>query len=190
MNLKTELVNCVKALYTLGLNTAISGNQSVRFERIWMWITPSEVPRYKMRTTDLIKVNIETKTITGKHKPSREWVMHTKIYENTDANAIIHCHSPYTLGISISSRFKEVIEEAKIIVGDPVIIENIPSGSVELASNVSKCFEDNRVRAVIIKNHGVVAIGKNLDKARSVVESLEEWSKVLTVCKIFNAKYR
>jgi hypothetical protein len=28
-----------------------------------------------------------------------------------------------------------------------------------------------------------VAIGKNLDKARSVVESLEEWSKVLTACK-------
>ena len=29
-------------------------------------------------------------------------------------------------------------------------------------------------------------IGKNLDQARSVVESLEEWSKVLTVCRIFN----
>jgi ribulose-5-phosphate 4-epimerase/fuculose-1-phosphate aldolase len=41
---------------------------------------------------------------------------------------------------------------------------------------------------VIIKNHGVVAIGKNLDKARSVAESLEEWSKVLTVRKIFEAK--
>jgi ribulose-5-phosphate 4-epimerase/fuculose-1-phosphate aldolase len=165
LNLKTELVNCVKDLYTLGLNTAISGNHSVRFERIWMWITPSEVPRYKMRSTDLIRVNIKTK-------------------------AIVHCHSPYTLGISISSRFEEALEEAKIIVGDPVIIEDVPSGSVELASNVSKCFEDNRVRAVIIKNHGVVAIGKNLDKARSVVESLEEWSKVLTVCKIFNTKYR
>jgi ribulose-5-phosphate 4-epimerase/fuculose-1-phosphate aldolase len=190
LNLKTELVNCVKDLYTLGLNTAISGNHSVRFERIWMWITPSEVPRYKMRSTDLIRVNIKTKAITGKHKPSREWVMHTKIYENTDANAIVHCHSPYTLGISISSRFEEALEEAKIIVGDPVIIEDVPSGSIELASNVSKCFEDNRVRAVIIKKHGVVAIGKNLDKARSVVESLEEWSKVLTVCKIFNTKYK
>lgn len=190
MNLKTELVNCVKDLYTLGLNTAISGNHSVRFERIWMWITPSEVPRYKLRSTDLIRVNIKTKALAGKLKPSREWVMHTKIYENTDANAIVHCHSPYTLGISISSRFEEALEEAKIIVGDPVIIEDVPSGSVELASNVSKCFEDNRVRAVIIKNHGVVAIGKNLDKARSVVESLEEWSKVLTICKIFDAKYR
>ena len=189
MNLKTELVKCVKDLYISGLNTAISGNHSVRFERIWMWITPSEVPRYKIKTTDLIKVNIKTKAIIGKHKPSREWVMHKKIYENSDTNAIIHCHSPYTLGISISSKFKEVLEEAKLIVGDPVIIANVPSGSVELASNVSKCFKDKGIRAVIIKNHGVVAIGKNLDQARSVVESLEEWSKVLTVCKIFDVKF-
>ena len=34
----------------------------------------------------------------------------------------------------------------------------------------------------------MVAVGKNLDQARSVVESLEEWSKVLTVCRIFNKK--
>ena len=186
MNLKTELLNCVKALYASGLNTSVSGNHSVRFERIWMWITPSETPRYKIKTTDLVKINMKTKVIIGKRKPSREWVMHREIYDNTNANAIVHCHSPYTLGISIASKFEDVIEEAKIIVGDPIIIENVPSGTVELASSVSRCFKDNRVRVVIIKNHGVVAIGKNLDEARSVVESLEEWAKVLTVCKIFD----
>ena len=188
MNLKAELVTCVKDLYTLGLNTAISGNHSVRFEKIWMWITPSEIPRYKMKTKDLIKINLKTNAITGKHRPSREWVMHKRIYENSDANAIVHCHSPFTLGVSISSNFKKIIEEADIIVGDPIIMDNIPSGSVDLASIVSKCFRDNKVRAVIIKNHGVVAIGKDLHKARSVVESLEEWSKVLTVSKIFSSK--
>jgi len=188
LNLKAELVTCVKDLYTLGLNTAISGNHSVRFEKIWMWITPSEIPRYKMKTTDLIRINMKTNAIMGKHKPSREWVMHKKIYENSGANAIVHCHSPFTLGVSISSNFTKVIEEADIIVGEPIIVENVPSGSVDLASNVSKCFNDNSVRAVIIKNHGVVVIGENLDKARSVVESLEEWAKVLTVSKIFNVE--
>jgi len=188
LNLKAELVTCVRDLYTLGLNTAISGNHSVRFDKIWMWITPSEIPRYKMKTTDLIRINMKTNAIMGKHKPSREWVMHKKIYENSGANAIVHCHSPFTLGVSISSKFKKIIEEADIIVGDPIIMDNIPSGSVDLASIVSKCFRDNKVRAVIIKNHGVVAIGKDLHKARSVVESLEEWSKVLTVSKIFSSK--
>ena len=185
MQLKTELLNCVKELYTNGLNTSVSGNHSVRFNGIWMWITPSEVPRYKTKTTDLVKINMKTKEIFGKRKPSREWVMHKQIYENTSAGAIVHCHSPYTLGISISSKFEDVIEEAKIIVGDPVVIENVPSGTIELASTVAGCFRNTKVRAVIIKNHGVVAIGKDLDDARSVVESLEEWAKILTVCKIF-----
>ncbi len=153
-----------------------------------MWITPSDVPRYKIKSTDLIKINMKTNERIGKHKPSREWLMHRKIYENTGANAIVYCHSPYTLGISVSSNFEEVIEEATIVVGDPIIIENVPSGSTEHASNVSKCFADKKVRAVIIKNHGVVAIGRDLDQARSVVESLEEWSKVLMVCKIFETK--
>ena len=72
MSLKTELLNCVKTFYESGLNTAISGNQSVRAERIWMWITPSEIPRYKIKTADLVKVNLKTDEIIGKHKPSRE----------------------------------------------------------------------------------------------------------------------
>jgi len=186
LNLKIELLNCVKDLYASGLNTSVSGNHSVRFEGIWMWITPSEIPRYKTKTTDLVKINMKTMEIIGKRKPSREWIMHKQIYENTSANAIVHCHSPYTLVIAIASKFEDVIEEAKIIVGNPVVMENIPSGTVELALTVSKCFRNNNARTVIIKNHGVVAIGKNLDEARSIVESLEEWAKILTVCKIFN----
>lgn len=186
MKLKAELLNCVKDLYASGLNTSVSGNHSVRFEGIWMWITPTEIPRYKTKTTDLVKINMKTKEIFGKRQPSREWVMHKQIYENTSANAIVHCHSPYTLGISISSKFEDVIEEAKIIVRDPIVIDNIPSGTIELASTVSRCFKNTRVRAVIIKNHGVVAVGKDLDEARSVVESLEQWAKILTVCKILN----
>ena len=51
---------------------------------------------------------------------------------------------------------------------------------------MSRCFKDNSVRAVIIKNPGVVPVGKNLDEARSIVDSLEEWAKIFIVRKIFN----
>jgi ribulose-5-phosphate 4-epimerase/fuculose-1-phosphate aldolase len=64
-----ELLNCVKAFYESGLNTAISGNHSVRAERIWMWITP-EIPRYKIKTADPVKINLKTNEIIGKYKPS------------------------------------------------------------------------------------------------------------------------
>ncbi|HET7284787.1 MAG TPA: class II aldolase/adducin family protein [Nitrososphaeraceae archaeon] len=97
--------------------------------------------------------------------------------------------------LSIRNYQQHIIEEAKIIVGNPVIIPNKPSGSIELANTVLKAFEgerkkeengDEQVRAVIIRNHGVVSIGNNIYQARAVIESLEEWAKIYTIPKIFD----
>jgi L-fuculose-phosphate aldolase len=42
-----------------------------------------------------------------------------------------------------------------------------------------------KLKAFIIKNHGVVAVGNNIHQARAIVEALEEWAKILTISKIF-----
>ena len=94
----------------------------------------------------------------------------------------------HAVAISVNE-FQHIIEEAKIIVGNPVIISNKPSGSLVLANAVSNAFvgekDKEQVRAVIIRNHGVVSIGNNIHQARAVIESLEEWAKIFTISKIF-----
>jgi L-fuculose-phosphate aldolase len=169
-----------------------------------MWMTPSGIPRYNLQEKDLVKVHLEThRTVSygsssstnTKLKPSIEWHMHASIYNKlSSVNAVVHTHSPYTLAIAISvNEFQHIIEEAKIVVGNPVIIPNKPSGSIELANTVSNAFEGERkeekeqeqVKAVIIRNHGVVSIGNNIYQARAVIESLEEWAKIYTISKIF-----
>ena len=89
--------------------------------------------------------------------------------------------------IGVDNEKTPVIKEAKIVVGNPVIIPNKPSGSTELANIVSEAFghSGEEIRAVIIRNHGVVAVGCNIHQARAVVEALEEWAKILTISKIF-----
>lgn len=150
-----------------------------------MWLTPSGVPRYNLKPHQLVKINLKTGKAFGKLNPSIEWQMHQAVYKKLPhVNAIVHTHSPYTVGVSISSKFDHVIEESKVIVGDPVIINHYPSGSSQLAKLVSDSLSDEN-RAVIIKNHGVVAVGVGIDQARAVVESLEEWAKMLTISKIF-----
>jgi L-fuculose-phosphate aldolase len=184
MTQRNELVSCVKDLYAAGLTTSVSGNHSIRHED-WMWITPSGIPRYLMRSSDLVRVNVSTGREVGKGKPSMEVGMHRNIYlASPNINAVIHTHSPYTIAVSISSEFKHVIEEAKIVVGMPAIIQNAPSGSDKLATAVTEAFSQG-YRAVIVKNHGVVVGGVNIHKARAIVESLEEWSKIMTLTKIF-----
>ena len=184
MDGRKDLVDCVKSLYAMGLTTSVSGNHSVRTGKS-MWITPSGVPRYKMRTSDLIRVDLKTGKAIGKIKPSIELGMHREIYNvRPDVNAIVHTHSPFTIGVSISAKFRHVIEEAMIVVGEPAVVANRPSGSIELARAVSDEFRKG-TRVVIIKNHGVVAGGKDIHHARAIAESLEEWSKILTVAQVF-----
>ena len=171
----------------MGFTSPVSGNHSIRIQDKWMWITPSSIPRYTLKEKDLVKVHLESgKTDSSESKPSIEWRMHVSIYNKlSKVNAIVHTHSPYTLAAAISiDEFQHIIEEAKIVVGNPVIIPNEPSGSLELAETVSNAFEEE-VRAVIIRNHGVVSIGNNIHQARAVIESLEEWAKIFTISKIF-----
>lgn len=184
MNNRVELINSVKDLYAMGLTTSISGNHSVRFGSKWMLITPSGVPRYKMRATDLVKVELRSGRPIGSVGPSIELEMHRGIYNrNRNIHCVMHTHSPFTIGVSISSEFIQVIEEAKIVVGTPVVIANDPSGSKELAESVANAFQSG-TRAVVIKNHGVVAGGADVHHARAIIESLEEWAKILTIARL------
>ncbi|HEX2015027.1 MAG TPA: class II aldolase/adducin family protein, partial [Nitrososphaera sp.] len=134
---------------------------------------------------DLVKVSLESGRILGRNTPSIELEMHRRIYlERPDVNAIVHTHSPFTIGVSISSNFVHILEEAEIVVGVPATIVNRPSGSKALAESVAREFRKG-AHAVIVKNHGVVTVGKDIHHARAVVESLEGWSKILTISKIF-----
>jgi L-fuculose-phosphate aldolase len=188
-------------MYKMGLTTSVSGNQSIRIQgKKSMWITPTGIPRYNLQEKDLVKVHLERGPTVGnggsggdsnsrKLMPSIEWYMHASIYNKiSKVNAVVHTHSPFTLAIAISvNELQHVIEEAKIIVGSPIIITNSPSGSTDLAFAVSNAFKDgNDIRAVIIRNHGIVSIGNNIDQARAVIESLEEWAKILTISKTFD----
>jgi L-fuculose-phosphate aldolase len=182
----------------MGYTSPVSGNHSVRLKnKSWMWITPSGIPRYELKDKDLVKINLHTGKALGSRKPSIEWYMHASIYKQASSiNAIVHTHSPYTLGVAISVEgFLHIIEEAKIVVGNPIVVSNKPSGSVALANIVSNVFKDQNtekdVRAIIIKNHGVVTVGNDIHQARAVAEALEEWAKILTISKIFSGpKYR
>lgn len=138
-----------------------------------------------MRASDLVKVSITTGRWIGHKKPSIEVAMHRQVYlACSTVNAVIHTHSPYTIAVSISADFKHVIEEAKIVVGKPAIIPNSPSGSARLATAVAGAVSRG-YRAVVVKNHGVIAAGQDLHEARAIVESLEEWAKIITLTKIF-----
>jgi L-fuculose-phosphate aldolase len=94
----------------------------------------------------------------------------------------VYILTPYTLALAIfAEKFQHVIEEAKVVVGNPIIVINNPSGSIDLANIVSKVFEEREtgeeVRAVININHGVVTVGNNIHKHVPLLKHLKNGPK-------------
>ena len=91
-----------------------------------------------MQVNHLVKVHLKTSKPSGNTVLSIEFNLHRNIYnKRPDVNAIVHTHSPFTIGVSISSKLRHIIEEAQIVVGEPVVISNKPSDSNDLAKSVS-----------------------------------------------------
>jgi L-fuculose-phosphate aldolase len=71
---------------------------------------------------------------------------------------------------ALDKKLKLVTPEAEMVVKKIAYVDYFPCGSLELAENVSKCLEDS----IILKNHGIVTLGKDITEAYIKTEVLEE----------------
>lgn len=154
------------------------GNVSVRLSQGAMAITPSGVRYQEMHPEDICIIGPDNSPIDIKpgFKPSIEAGLHTIIYQNRpDVNAIVHTHQIYgsvfaVLNMPIPSLFDEV----SFTLGQTIdVIPYAMSGSPELAANVGEKLSNN-ANTYIIQNHGILALGKNIDQALLHAELLEK----------------
>ena len=161
-----------------GSHRGSGGNVSMRISETAMAITPSSVKYQELSAGDICIVGFDLSVIEGndKFKPSVESGMHSIIYlRRPDVNAIVHTHQIYgSVFALINSPIPALFDEVSFSLGQ--MVEVIPyalSGSSELVNNVAGKLSNN-ANAYIIQNHGILALGKNLDKAILNAELLEK----------------
>ena len=174
--IKKEIIRISKVLYDRQLITALGGNISGRVPGSnEFWITPSQVFKGALSVDDLVKINLEGELIEGIYKPSMEWRFHAAIYKiRPDVNGVVHAHNPMVLGLTLAGK------EIKTTITDEAVlllrkIEKVPfkfPGTEALAKEVAKAASTG-ARALILENHGVIAMGTNLLEAEAIVELLE-----------------
>jgi len=179
--LRKELVKCMKILHSRGLISGIGGNASVKLNKNEVLITPSGVFKAKIHPSEIVKIDMDGNVLEGCLKPSREEELHLAIYKvRPDVNAIIHAHNPFTIGIVLAGKKIEPINyEAWTLFKDTPILEFKIPGSKELANLVAQNIKSKP--AVILQNHGVVAVGRTLTEALYITETLEEISIMMFV---------
>jgi glutamate-1-semialdehyde 2,1-aminomutase len=161
-----------------GSQRGSGGNVSLRIGEDAMAITPSSVKYQELSAADICIIGFDLSAIEGndKLKPSVEAGMHSIVYKRRpDVNAIVHTHQIYgsVFGL-INTPIPALFDEVSFALGQMVeIIPYALSGSSELVNNVAGKLSNN-ANAYIIQNHGILALGKNLEKAILNAELLEK----------------
>jgi len=170
----TELFSLVGYhLLSLGMNSSHSGNLSGR-DGSHIYITRTGTMLGDIREEDLIKAEIMDSMPS---RVSMEYPVHRQIYLDSSFNAVIHCHPPYAIALSMGSETIEPIDmEGVRIVGNVPVI----SGENDIPQRVSAQLQNGH-GGVMIEGHGVFAAANNLEEALHYVTALEMSAKIITL---------
>ncbi len=160
----SQLAQWGKKLAAAGLAPGTTGNLSFR-TRLGFTITGAGValdavaPETVAEITGVVYgLNRTSVYVKGPVLPSHETILHAQIYEERDdVNAIFHIHDAAVTGGAEKT-------------GIAVTAKEQPGGSSELAKEAIDLLKANSgLRYFVLRNHGVVALGRTLDEAGALI---------------------
>lgn len=182
--IKKEICEIGKRLYDLGLIVANEGNISFRFDKNCIFITPSMVCKGELSPRDIVRMDYHGKYVS-KYIPSSEWRIHLSIYRNfPEIDAVIHTHPPFSTAFSVTriEQFEHILPEILIFESGIKVVPYAPPSSDKLAEQVVRHLENSKV--LLLQNHGLLTVGKDLKEAFSHTERCEHFFKILFLSKM------
>lgn len=153
------------------LTLGTSGNISIRVGD-HVVISPSAVPYTELTPEQIPIVDLNGNLLEGSCKPSSETPLHTLIYRETDAQAIVHTHPVYGVVLGSLRTETPLIHYMVAPMGGAVRVAPYARfGTQELADNVLTAATGRS--AVLMENHGAITWGKDLDAAYTKSKYLE-----------------
>lgn len=187
--LRDAIILTGRLLYHSGLMVSNDGNISVRLPNGNILITPSGVTKGRISAEDLLVIDLDGEIIKEAENPNlkatSEQPMHLEVYrQRPDVRAVIHTHLIFANALAISKGKirMDVIPEAAIAFGEIPITEFSLPSTPQNAAAIRELIKNHDV--LLIRNHGSLAVGKNLDDALIKTERLEHISKTLTYAEL------
>lgn len=172
---KKHFIACCREIASKGMSWGASGNCSMRSSRTNFLVTASGSHFARMTSKGIVCCAIEDDSYSGRVCPSVEHTMHRSIYRvRSDIAYIVHVHPLFSVlmasaaGVSLDY---DIIPEAKHYLGKVACVPYCKAGSKKLAHAASICAK--RSELIVLKNHGIVALGKTFEEALCRAEAFE-----------------
>jgi L-ribulose-5-phosphate 4-epimerase len=175
--LAREVVATAQGVSRAGLVTGTVGNVSARV-RDGMLITPSRTRYEAMHERDVAFVDDDGRA-HGRLAPSTEWPLHLAIYRaRTDVRAVIHTHSLHATAWSFrgGGSLPEIEELRYYGIGTVAVSTPVVAGTAALGAAAVDALGD--AHAVLLGEHGVVAVGPSLGNAVIAADVVERQAAI------------
>ncbi len=183
--LKRDLVYWCQKVWERGWVANHDGNLTYRIPGRRFLATPTSFSKGEIREEDLLILDRHGKKIQGRWRPFSELDMHLAAYNaREDAMAVLHAHPPAATGFSVTNIDVETIIGAEAVVS---LGDKIPTLPFEMPKSEAHVERLTRYLlhydAVILKNHGVLTVGKDMEQAYLRMELVEHLAKIQAVAR-------
>jgi len=180
-DLRLAILECGRIAYERHLMTSNDGNISARMENGHVLITPSGISKGRLNPDDMLVVDLDGNILSSRadRKPSSETPMHLEVYRHRgDVRAVMHAHPIFATTLMVAGlEFPvDVLPEVLLTLGDVPITDYATPSSHEDAEVIRPFIKDHN--AMLLRQHGSLTYGKNLEEALIHLERIEHVSEI------------
>ena len=178
-DLREQLATCTRIFAMQGM-IGVFGHVSVyqpETKRVFITLGMGS-DKGSLRAEDMLITDLDGKPLEGREGPPVEWPIHTALHgARADAVAVAHLHTPYATLFTIAKReFQPVTLQGAIFSeGVPLYPQAQLITTPARGSSLLKVIGDKR--AVLLRGHGIVAAGQNLQEVLFASLVLEDDAK-------------
>lgn len=172
MSARQALIATARRMNALGINQGKSGNLSRRIRGGFL-VTPTGMAYDALEPADIVPMRFDG-TYRGKRLPSSEWRFHRDILAaRPEVNAVIHTHAMFATTLACLGRDIPPFHYMIAVAGGDTIrcAPYATFGTEELSRHAVMALRDRR--ACLLANHGMIALGADLDSALALAVEVE-----------------
>ncbi|MCP1110411.1 class II aldolase/adducin family protein [Ohessyouella blattaphilus] len=176
---RQKLIDCARKMEQQKLVMMSGGNVALRLGEDAFLVTPSAISYDVMVPGDIVMVNSEGEVLEGTRRPTSDLKALLYIFENMpEVNVVLHTHQPKAVAVSLVTDKLPLISTTMVdeLHGE-VMVAPFTISSDQGMGEVTVAYA-GKALAVILKQHGIMAYGRDLEQALSAAIYLEETCEV------------
>jgi ribulose-5-phosphate 4-epimerase/fuculose-1-phosphate aldolase len=169
-HIKQKLAGAFRLFSKFGFDEGVAGHITARDpeKKDHFWVNPFGMHFSQIKASDLILCNHEGEVVEGEYPVNRAaFAIHSQIHAaRPDVNAAAHAHSVYGKSWSSLGRLLDPItQDACAFYKDHSLFDDFTGVvlDIEEGKRIGKAL--GRQKACILRNHGLLTVGKSVDEA-------------------------